>query len=52
MFPAESLMGERVQPCSAFARGCSLGKLLHSAQFLNNTGGENPFFLEFSLWNK
>lgn len=49
MFPAESLMGERVQPCSAIARGCSLGKLLCSAQFLNNTGGGGPFLLGIFL---
>lgn len=48
----QSLMGEHVQPCSAIACGCSLGKLLHSVQFLNNTGQGDPFFLEFSLWNK
>lgn len=45
MFPTESLMGECVQPCSAIARGCSLGKVLHSVQFLNNTGGGEPFLL-------
>lgn len=49
MFPAEGLMGERVQSCSAFARGCSLGKLLRSAQFLNNTGGGEPFLLGIFL---